>query len=145
MPRTERLVLLLLLLLPACSRQTTLVSRDLPAASTQEGAISGVIGAALNAAASGTPADTLYATTAEIVLNGRSQGRTPTFAGIHRGGQVAISSSRLEAARATAWSLVRYRWVADDGQSAAEGFATFVLGRDSSGQWRILHVHSSTE
>ncbi len=137
--------LLLLLLLPACTRQTTVVTRDLPAASTQEAAISGVIAAALSEAAAGSGDDTLYAPTADVIVDGRTRGREPGFAGISPGGQVAVSSSRLEASRATAWSLVHYRWVASDGRSAAEGVATFVLGRGSDGQWKIVHVHSSTE
>lgn len=109
----------------------------------QEGAITGVIMAALNDEAAGAATDTLFVSEATIIVNGKPRAVTPLFAGIGEGGQVAITSSQLEIKPGSSWGMVEYRWESKDGV-AREGRATFVLGEVAKGKWRIQHIHSSS-
>jgi ketosteroid isomerase-like protein len=115
-------------------------SRDAAAA---ESAVSAIISEALDADAAGRSADTLYNTSAIVIVNGRTRNLRPMFAGIGSGGHVSITSSQLELRNSIGWGLVDYRWEMQD-SAAREGRATFVLTQDRAGQWRIQHLHSSS-
>ena len=96
---------------------------------------------ALESDATGQPADSLYATGASVVSNGRPRLSLPRFAGVARGGVLAIQKLSVEMSPTLAWGSVRYGWASPDGTvEVAE--ATFVLQRSDRG-WRIAHVHSS--
>ncbi|MFZ5624591.1 MAG: hypothetical protein ACOY71_09210 [Gemmatimonadota bacterium] len=109
----------------------------------QERTVSAVVEAALRATTQ--PAfDTLFATGAEILRDGRLVARPPFFAGVGDDGDVAITSSRVEVSPGFAWSTVEYRWISRDKGTAAEGVATFVVRRMNERAWRIIHAHSSS-
>jgi hypothetical protein len=87
----------------------------------------------------------LYAPGHVVVADGTRRFGYPRFAAIDSGGQVAITSSRVEIGAALAWAYVEYRWVAAERNTARAGLATFVLspGRTEL-PWAIVHAHSST-
>lgn len=109
----------------------------------QEAAVSQVIAGALTGEADGLVTDTLYVSSALVVVNGRVRSVPPRFAGIGQGGQVIVSSSQLEIRANSSWGVVDYRWESRDGV-VREGRATFVLTQAEPGTWRIQHVHSSS-
>ncbi len=101
-----------------------------------------VIRRALEADATGQPADTLYSAGATVIANGRARLSPPRFAGVGRGGRLAIQTLSVELGLPVAWGTARYVWVATDGGAAESGEATFVLERTDRG-WLIVHAHSS--
>ena len=130
-------------ILCACSRPVPMATPSMSsAASASETEISNVIIQALQSEAGGLRADSLYSSSANIVVNGRTRTLSPLFAGIGPGGQVAISSSQLEIRQGTAWGVVAYRWEMAD--VAREGQATFILAQAGGGRWVIQHAHSSS-
>ena len=66
------------------------------------------------------------------------------FAGIDAGGDVAITSSRLEVRQSLVWVTLDYRWISMMEGIAREGKATVLLTPRENGGWRIVHLHSST-
>ena len=89
--------------------------------------------------------DSLYIDDAEIIANGEPRADAPRFAGIGLDGRVQMGSSRFTVSGGFVYGTVEYRWVPRAvGELASEGRATFVLGRNQAGAWRILHLHSST-
>jgi len=89
--------------------------------------------------------DTLYIDDAEILANGEPRADAPRLAGVGLDGRVQLGSSRFTISGSFVYGTIEYRWVPRTvGELASEGRATFVLGRDRAGGWRILHVHSST-
>jgi hypothetical protein len=108
--------------------------------------ISAVIAAALQADSQlSTTADSLWAPDATVVANGVLRDQPPRFAGVAPGGEVAITTSRLEVRQSLVWVYLEYRWLSMKDGAARAGRATVLLTRktDDSG-WRIVHLHSST-
>lgn len=124
---------------PGQSVVATTVSQD----DFQESAVTAVINGALEGEAAGRATDTLFTSSALIVVNGRIRTTTPLFAGIGQGGQVVISSSQLQIRPGIGWSAVDYRWEAADGV-AREGRATFIITQVAPDRWQIQHIHSSS-
>jgi hypothetical protein len=139
----RRQALLLAGLLAACSRGPSAVSVGTVPGDFHENEVTAIITGALKGEAAGVATDTLYVSSALIVVNGRIRSASPLFAGIGLGGQVVITSSQLEIRPSSSWSAVDYRWESGDGV-AREGRATFVLAQVEPGRWRIQHVHSSS-
>lgn len=144
MKSISRLAIALAVLL-GCSRTTftTPYQGSGFGADAAEAEVSAIITGALEAEAQGQNADSLYSSSAVIVVNGRTRSAAPFFAGVGTGGEVAISSSQLEIQTGLAWGLVEYRWNSREGVTR-EGRATIVLRPGSDGRWRIQHVHSSS-
>lgn len=134
-----------LAVLVGCSRSTAMVPYRTTGSNVEatEAQVSAVINHALEAEALGQSSDSLYSTSAVIVVNGRTRSTPPLFAAIGTGGEVAISSSQLDIRPGLAWGLVQYRWNSREGVTR-EGRATFVLRPGDDGRWRIEHVHSSS-
>lgn len=89
--------------------------------------------------------DSLFIADAEVVANGAPRADAPRFAGIGADGSVQLGSSRFAVTGNYVWGTIQYRWVPPSGeQQMVDGWATFVIGRLKAGEWRILHVHSST-
>lgn len=89
--------------------------------------------------------DSLYVEDAEIIANGEPRADAPRFAGIGLDGRVQMGSSRFTISGSFVYGTVEYRWVPRTvGELASEGRASFVMGRNRAGAWRILHLHSST-
>ena len=142
--RLVRVAIVIMLLTAACARPpATLTTGSMSGGEIHEDEVTAVIIAALNGEATGEAADSLYTSSAVIVVNGRTRTLSPLFAGIGAGGQVAITSSQMEIRTGIGWGLVDYRWETRDGV-AREGRATFVLTRTGSGGWQIQHAHSSS-
>ncbi|MEP7324412.1 MAG: hypothetical protein ABI836_00560 [Gemmatimonadota bacterium] len=144
MKNVSRLAIGLAVLL-GCSRSTSSISYNSASgrADAAEAEVTAVITGALEAEAQGQKADSFYASSAIIVVNGRTRSGAPFFAGVGTGGEVAISSSQLEIQGALAWGLVEYRWNSREGVTR-EGRATIVLRPGRDGHWKIQHVHSSS-
>ena len=109
--------------------------------------ITAVLTAALQADGRNEPADSLWDSQATVVANGQLRAGPPRFAGIAAGGggEVAITSSRLELRQTLVWVYLEYRWLSVTSGVAREGKATVLLTPRSVGSgWRIVHLHSST-
>jgi hypothetical protein len=89
--------------------------------------------------------DSLWDPEATVVANGTPRYAPPRFAGIEAGGEVAITSSRLEVRQSLVWVYFDYRWISVKEGRARDGKATVLLTpRADGGGWRIIHSHSST-
>ncbi len=107
--------------------------------------ITAVLMAALDADRRMTTIDSLWDPEAAVISNGEIRYAPPRFAGIEPGGQVAITSSRLEVRQTLVWVYLEYRWLSVADGLAREGKATVLLTpRTGSAGWRIVHLHSST-
>ncbi len=106
--------------------------------------VTAVIAAALDADRQMAPSDTLWAPDATVIANGELRYAPPRFAGVGLGGEVAITSSRLEVRQSLVWVYLEYRWMSLNEGTAREGRATVLLTpRSGAGGWRIVHAHSS--
>jgi hypothetical protein len=124
-------------------------SRTTPVAILSPGAVeepvTAVLTAALNADSKSEPADSLWDPEATVVANGQLRDAPPRFAGIGHGGEVAITSSRLEVRQTLVWVYLEYRWWSLKDAAAREGKATVLLIPKPGGSgWKIVHAHSST-
>jgi hypothetical protein len=139
-----KLSLILLVTTAACASRKMPETRPL-ASSGNEAEISRIMEAALELDGRGESADTLYAPYATIIAEGRVRRMPPRFAGVSGDGEVAITSSQLQARSTAAWGDVEYRWVSERSNRAQVGRASFVLapaqGRPG---WWIVQAHSST-
>lgn len=100
---------------------------------------------AFDADVKGINPDSLYIPTAEVVANGAPRAEAPRMAGIGEGGTVQLGSSRFAVTGSYVWGTIQYRWVPSAAnKKIVDGWATFVIARLKSGEWRVLHVHSST-
>ena len=104
-----------------------------------------IVQRALDADAKGTTPDSLYLAEAEVIANGAPRAEAPRLAGIGEHGTIQLGSSRFAVTGSYVWGTIQYRWVPGAAQQKmVDGWATFVIGRLKGGEWRILHVHSST-
>src|SRR6058998_2041792 len=86
--------------------------------------------------------DTLYASDALVVANGRARLSVPRFAGVGYGGRVTVATASVTLEGRFAWVLMDYRWFNLQQNQAEVGRATFICENRGSG-WKIVHVHSS--
>ncbi len=107
--------------------------------------ITAVLTAALDADQRLQSADSLWDPEATVIANGERRTGPPRFAGVEAGGELAISSSRLEVRQSLVWVYLEYRWLSLTNGTAREGKATVLLTPRTDGAgWRIVHLHSST-
>jgi len=106
--------------------------------------ITAVLVAALDADRQFLTVDSLWDPEATVVADGSLRYAPPRFAGIEAGGEVAITSSRLEVRQSLVWVYFDYRWISMKEGTAREGKATVLLTPRERGGWRIIHLHSST-
>jgi hypothetical protein len=107
--------------------------------------VTAVLIAALAADSRHEAADSLWDAGATVVANGQMRYGPPRFAGIGAGGQIAITSSRLEVRQSLVWVFLEYRWLSLSDGPAREAKATVLLTpRQDRGGWKIVHAHSST-
>ena len=105
----------------------------------------GIVQQAFDADIKLTNPDSLYIADAEVIANGAPRADAPRFAGIGTDGHVQLGSSRFSVTGNYVWGSIQYRWLPPSvGQHMVDGWATFVIARLKGGEWRILHVHSST-
>lgn len=142
--------LLTLLLLTACGpRNSGPITAAMPSGTLEAFAADSVAGLLIARAFAADAAlqepDSLYVEDAEIIANGEPRADAPRIAGIGLDGRVQLGSSRVTVTGGFVFGTVEYRWLPRTvGDPASEGRATFVLGRNKAGAWRILHLHSST-
>jgi ketosteroid isomerase-like protein len=143
--------LLAVLLVMGCSprNSSSVVTSPTPTITMEAFAADSIAGVLVARAFSADAAllepDSLYIEDAEIIANGEPRADAPRFAGIGLDGRVQIGSSRFTISGSFVYGTVEYRWVPRTvGELASEGRASFVLGRNRAGAWRILHLHSST-
>jgi hypothetical protein len=107
--------------------------------------VTAVLVAALEADSRFQPADSLWDPDATVVANGELRYAPPRFAGVEPGGEVAITSSRLEVRQSLIWVFLEYRWLSVKEGVARAGRATVLLTPRAEGAgWKIIHLHSST-
>lgn len=112
---------------------------------TVEEPVTALLLAALNADNTLVNADSLWDPAATVVADGELRGEAPRFAGVGVGGEVAITTSRLEVRQSLIWVYLEYRWLSLKDGAAREGKATVLLTPRSEGSgWKIVHAHSST-
>lgn len=113
--------------------------------SAVEEPVTAILLAALNADNRFESADSLWDPDATVVANGELRNEPPRFAGIGLGGEVAITSSRLEIRQSLIWVYLEYRWLSLKDGAAREGKATVLLiPRGDGSGWKLVHAHSST-
>ena len=130
-----------LLALGACARNPQPVM--VASAVLEHQQVRAVMDAALRAAATGQPSDTLYMVGATIVADGVAGSVPVRFAGVRPGGTATASGATVEVTPYFAWGVMEYRWLPTTGGQPAYGRATFVL-EQVGGSWRIKHVHTSS-
>ena len=135
----------LVVLVSACAKPLSAPPPSILSPGVVEEPITAVLMAALDADRRMTTADSLWDPDAAVISNGELRYAPPRFAGIEAGGQVAITSSRLEVRQTLVWVYLEYRWLSVSDGVAREGKATVLLTpRSAGGGWRIVHLHSST-
>ena len=133
-----------LLLAAACSTTQTSRTAVFSPGAVEE-PVTAVLTAALASDSRSEPADSLWDPDAIVIANGRPRFGPPRFAGIGTGGEVAITSSRLEVRQSLAWVYLEYRWLSVREATAREASATVLLTPRQDGRgWKIVHAHSST-
>jgi hypothetical protein len=136
----------LALFLAACSGSRTSRTAVFSPGVVEE-PVTAVLTAALNADSRHEAADSLWDADATVVANGQMRYGPPRFAGIGAGGggEIAITSSRLEVRQSLVWVFLEYRWLSVRDGAAREGKATVLLTpRQDRAGWKIVHAHSST-
>ena len=106
--------------------------------------VTAVLVAALQADRAFQSVDSLWDPEATVVANGTLRYAPPRFAGIDAGGEVAITSSRLEVRQNLVWMYFEYRWISVKEGMARDGKATALLLARPEGGWKIVHLHSSS-
>ena len=107
--------------------------------------ITAVITAALDADRRLESADSLWAPDATVIANGELRTAPPRFAGIEAGGEVAVSSSRLEVRQSLVWVYLEYRWLSMTGGLAREGKAALrARGPEAGGGFHVGRAWSPT-
>ena len=106
--------------------------------------VTAAIAAALAADGRGESADSLWDSEATVVADGEIRDDAPRFAGVAKGGQVAITQSRLDLRQTLAWVYLEYRWSELNAGLVREGRATVLLLPAKNGGWKIVHAHSSS-
>ena len=96
-------------------------------------------------AAGDRAADTLYASDALAVANGRVRLNAPRFAGIGYGGRVTIATATVTLQGRFAWGMLDYRWLNVQANQAEAGRVTFVCEHRGAAGWKIVHLHSSQQ
>jgi len=135
-----RAALIAVLVCAACATQPR--SRMATGMVVSDEEVRAVIRRALEADAANQPSDTLFTAGATIIANGKARLSPPRFAGIGRGGLLALQSLSVEMSPPLAWGEARYQWGTRGGTSFQAGAATFIL--EHTDHWRIVHAHSST-
>lgn len=144
--RSAGLALAALLLACGGAARTTVEERVVVSLPPPDESLLDLVGTALAADARMEPAAPLYVPEARVVANGELRPLPPRYAGLTPGGEVGITTSRIEVRETVAWAFVEYRWFSAAEGAAREGVATFILvpaARGGAG-WRILHAHSSS-
>lgn len=132
------------LLLAACV-QTRTPPTAVVSPGVVEEPVTAVLTAALDADRKFESGDSLWDGDAVVIANGALRHAPPRFAGVEPGGEVAITSSRLEVRQTLVWVYFEYRWISLKDAVAREGRATVILTPNKEGTgWRIVHAHSST-
>ena len=132
-----------LLGLAACSHAAPTATPSLSPFQIEE-PVSAAIAAALAADGRGETADSLWDPEATVIADGEIRDDPPRFAGVAKGGQVAITQSRLDLRQTLAWVYLEYRWSELTAGLVREGRATVLLLPAKNGGWKIVHAHSST-
>jgi hypothetical protein len=132
-----------LLCLAACRHPTPAAAPSLSPFQIEE-PVTATIAAALSADSRGERADSLWDPEATVVADGDIRDEVPRFAGVGKGGQVAITQSRLDLRQTLAWVYFEYRWSELNAGLVREGRATVLLTPGPNGGWKIVHAHSST-
>lgn len=96
-------------------------------------------------AAGDRSADTLYASSALVVANGRARLAAPRFAGVGYGGRVTITTANVTIQGRFAWGMMDYRWFNLPQNQAEVGRVTFVCENREAAGWKIVHLHSSQQ
>jgi hypothetical protein len=132
------------LLLTGCGSSRTTRTAILSPGVIEE-PVTAVLVAALEADSRLQPADSLWDPDATVVANGELRYAPPRFAGVEPGGEVAITSSRLEVRQSLIWVFREYRCLSVNVGVARGGRATVLLTPRAEGAgWKIIHLHSST-
>ena len=88
--------------------------------------------------------DTLFVPGANIISNGSNRVSAPRLAGVHFGGQAAVTTSQVNVRQDVAWATIDYRWFSEDKKQVHLGKATLVLAPARGGTWKVVQLHSSS-
>jgi hypothetical protein len=88
--------------------------------------------------------DSLFVPGADIISNGSNRVSAPRLAGVHFGGQAAVTTSQVNVRQDVAWATIDYRWFSEDKKQVHLGKATLVLAPGRGGSWKVVQLHSSS-
>ena len=89
--------------------------------------------------------DSFLAEGAIVLADGELRGSAPRLAGVGVGGTLQLVSTRVSSSGAFVWAILEYRWLPMfDTDPVGFGLATLVIGRDRTGTWKVMHLHSSS-
>lgn len=146
-----RAVTATVVLLGACAGHAPAPAPTMPAipitveALTADSIAHGMVQRAFDGDAKFATPDSLYLPDAEIIANGAPRAEAPRLAGVSADGSIQLGSSRFAVTGNLVWGTIQYRWVPlTPTQPMVDGWATIVIARRRTGEWRIAHIHSST-
>jgi hypothetical protein len=100
----------------------------------------------LNSERSLVEPDSFLATGAIVLADGELRNSAPRLAGVGLGGAIQLISSRVSVVGSFVWAILEYRWLPMfENDTIRFGVATLIIGRARDGEWRVLHMHSSSE
>jgi hypothetical protein len=89
--------------------------------------------------------DSFFADGAIVLADGELRGSAPRLAGVGVGGTLQLVSTRVSTSGGFVWAILEYRWLPMfESDPVGFGLATLVFGRDRSGAWKLMHMHSSS-
>lgn len=89
--------------------------------------------------------DSLYAVDALVLADGEARHSVPRLAGVGLGGTLQLVTTWVAARGAFVWGVFEYRWLPMfESDAMRMGVATVVIARLRDGNWRVVHLHSSS-
>jgi hypothetical protein len=89
--------------------------------------------------------DSLFAIDALVIADGEARRSAPRLAGVGLGGSLQLVTTRAAARGAFVWVVMEYRWLPMfESDALRVGVATLIVSRLRDGNWRIVHLHSSS-
>lgn len=89
--------------------------------------------------------DSLFAPGATVMADGEIRASLPRLAGVGLGGLVQLVTSEVSTRGAFVWGVIEYRWLPMfEADAIRSGVATIIIAQLRDGEWRIVHLHSSS-
>jgi hypothetical protein len=89
--------------------------------------------------------DSLFADGVLVITDGEGRSTLPRLAGVGVGGRVQLVTSQVSTSGAFVWGVLEYRWLPlFESDAVRVGVASVMIAKGRAGEWRIIHLHSSS-